>query len=138
MQGIRNLKIATAGPERERPLLSWGNRQRIAFLGAIVLVAGTGWSAWVFETRPRALLDVHRFSPVVAWNLWLDLSRGPDAPQNPRERAYYQAVSANNRWLTIGIVVAGVGLVMIGGAFCIPKRPAGQAGPGASNQRRRA
>jgi len=122
MQGIRKLKMATAGPEKKECLsLFWGNRQRIALVGAVIFLIGAGWSAWAFVKRPQMRRDVQRFSPAETWNLWLDLSRGPDAPQNPVERIFLQAVSAYHRWLAVGIAGAVIGLVTIGSAFCIPK-----------------
>jgi hypothetical protein len=122
MQHVRQLKVAPQEASKGPPASSWGNRQRVALIGATFLLLGlalSGWNLWYYH--PPTLLPVQDYPPEAAWNLWCALRQGPDFPPTKFERLYEQSWLAYHRWMGVSLAVAAIGLLVLGSSLCLPK-----------------
>ena len=127
MRDLRVLKRAEAPAAAARPASTWGARQAVLLLGALITLAAvaavavTIYRYQTYQTRPK-ILDADELTPFGTWLLWQqDLRPGIERPfvwQQPLERAQKRY----KRRLDIIGVLAGIGVLTMICSLLIPKQ----------------
>ena len=103
---------------------TWGTKQRIALLGASVLVIGLGLMVVLMIQRPvmPAHPDPQNLSPLESLKVWEQLLMGPDTSRLPPQLVYRMQLAAWWRWLALDGVLVLAGFITMAIAMVVPAR----------------
>ena len=105
------------------PPATWGLKNRLRLLGAVLLLGAIGGAAWLYFGRPVSRFDVidpeqlretaKGLSPLQTWNYWEKMKEGLD---RRTDQAYAAALLRFHMWQAVVAAVAllGVGLIVVG------------------------
>ena len=99
---------------------TWGRRESLIMLGAVVTVAALGLAFYLQLTRPR-LADTDSMSLVQTWVLWQELRRGVDRNRSPLEEQYVEALKVNRLSLSATLVLAAAGAILMAVMYLKPR-----------------
>lgn len=121
MRALRLLERVAPKPGAGRPARStWGARQSLLLLGAVITIAALSLTALLYSSRPK-LADVEDLSPIRTWLLWQELRQGVE--QRPLgEKQFLERVTRYRRWIGVLLVVSGAGVLIMAGSRLVPGR----------------
>lgn len=115
-----------SSPPGARPAAAWAVRERLVFLGAVLLAGGllmagaVGWN-WPVAPPPatpeRIRAEIDALTVLQSLRVWGDVLRGLDARPRRDERSYREAVLWSQRWLMVAAAIGVVGLAVMGWGF---------------------
>jgi len=120
MTALEPAPMVLASPS---PPATWGLKNRLRLLGAVLLLMAVGGAAWLYFTRPVSRFDViapeqlretaKGLSPLQTWTYWEQMKQGLD------RRVDQKYLDRLDEWhLTIGAVavlgIVGVALIIVG------------------------
>lgn len=111
MQGVRRLEQLTETADEPEPTSYGGVALGIAFLGLLISLVGGGIAGWTHMRKPT-LIDMDYMSPWDTWLIWKSLQEGVRLPQYA-ESPYQLAMKEYSQHLTVGIVIAVIGILML-------------------------
>lgn len=103
-----------------RPGSTWGARQRLLFVGAIVTAIGLGLLAYLYLRRPR-LPEMESLTPIGTWRMWHDLRHGIEYRPEWVE-LYLESVAASQRWMIVAGAIATVGALLLASSLLVSTR----------------
>lgn len=115
---LATLKRAEPGPAATKPPATWGARQRLILVGAMITAASLGVGIRLYLGRPT--IPVEKLSPAQAWALWLDL-REDVGQRRQREEQYLELLKQYHGWMGLVGFVAAVGVLTMAGSLLVPK-----------------
>ena len=105
------------------PPATWGLKNRLRLLGAVLVSAAIGGATWLYFARPVSRFDVidpeqlretaKGLSPLQTWTYWEKMKEGLD---RRTDQAYAAALLRFHMWQAVVAAVAllGVGLIVVG------------------------
>lgn len=119
LQGLRALKRAPvempAGPRS-----TWGLRQQLLLVGAMITVASLVVAGYFHVNRPR-MIDLNTVSPMHSWVVWQELRLGVRF-HSPEIDQYNAIVAAHSRWMGVVGAFAALGLLTMASSLLVPKK----------------
>jgi hypothetical protein len=119
LQGLRALKRAPV-EVAARPRSTWGLRQQLLLVGAMITVASLVVAGYFYRNRPQ-MIDLNTVSPMHAWVVWQELRLGVRF-RSPEIGQYHAMVAAHSRWMGVVGVVAALGLLTMASSLLVPKK----------------
>jgi hypothetical protein len=132
VRGLRELAVVTESSDQQS---RWTTRHSVAFLGAVLVVAGiaAGLALHVYAESIRPVQTfadkVQEMSPAETWELWthyFQLGIGTwhvdEGPTQKIDRRRYHSFK-NFEWISFGIAGVGVVIALLGWFALAPRRP---------------
>jgi hypothetical protein len=119
LQGLKTLNRAPLETPPPRKA-TWGLRQQLLLVGAVVTTIGLLLASYLFFNRPR-MLDLTTVSPLHAWHIWQDLRLGVRESQ-AEYRMFDAMVAAYWRWLGVVSVIGALGLLTMASSLLVPSK----------------
>ena len=126
---MTHLEPAPAEPVAESVSSTWGLRQRLRFLGIVLVLIALGGGVWLVIERPKSrydLIDPERirqsarhFTPSRTWDIWELMKKGLD---RRTDLPYEAAVDRFHLWQAGVAAVALAGLALIAAGTLGAKR----------------
>jgi len=122
IRGLRNLE-RVGDDELDRPL--WSVRQGVIFIGSVLTVTALVFAGYLWLNFPKLDPEVVRrefgdLTPAGTWHVWRNLRTELREEPSPWVQVVVKAIQTTNRWLSVGLVAAVVGIVIIVAGFFIP------------------
>ena len=137
LAGISRLQRApTETPHKPAPVGTWGVRQAISLVGALVLLAAIGlgiylWQTWPVEAinEPPTLLEIEQYvasRPVgELWRQWQEYREMPLDGHRPKPDPLYPEELLRYRlWSGAAVVILLGGLGLLAATALLPRRAA--------------
>lgn len=126
LRGLEQLKSSEATPDVRS---SWGPKQGLAFIGALITVAALGFAAYAYATRPKPDVAFVRevmeaTTPANSLLLWQVVRQGVDVGPTPMNVHYARQLASSWRWIYIGMAGAAFGALLTASSLLIepPRR----------------
>lgn len=125
---LRSLESVESENESIPAKKPWGSRQRVLFVGLVVIAISTGFLAYFYYARPLpppksldlAVIQrgIGKLSLLDTYRVWESLQEGP-SQKSPADRDYEELYGAYQRRMAITGVFLGFGLLTFLGGFRI-------------------
>lgn len=131
-------RLETDATESEPSGPAWGPRQGVGLVGSLLLALGLAAAGYLHVTQPdppdyqanlpNNLAQIDGMMIDQAWAYWLQhiADRKLEVFATPANAEFREAHRWNRRWFYVALTLAGLGLIMLAGAFAA--RPASQGG----------
>lgn len=121
LRAMRRLRPAESTAEVSPPVSQWGAGAALLLLGAVVLLLGGGFCAYVWVHRPR-VVDVDSLRPVDTWFLWQQLRH------LPRRTARHDLLIGTQHmyrlWMMLALAVVALGCALVAAGLLMARKPA--------------
>lgn len=139
MRKLRTLQRVKRVGEAKRPAATWGARQAVLLLGAIITLGGLAWAAYLYYFLQPRILKIEDLTPFQSWVAWQEELRPGLRQPPPWEKPYLKGMKDFGRWLVVSQAVIGLGVVVMLSSVVIPKKgPARRKTPGPRGAKQRA
>jgi hypothetical protein len=111
---------------------TWGWRQGLRLLGAVVLLSALGWGLWLYLNPPASRFDVfdpemirkdaYSMPPTVTWDNWEKAKEGLDRRVDQK---YAREMEAHHGLYLFPGVLAVIGAGLIFATLALPKTTGG-------------